>query len=103
MEAFYSFATYFELDAYVTLEGTFYVAYGSKKYHASLSIAKRYCSKNANCFGVMDHDDKSQYSIEFPIELRQYGYSYVHKKENVSGNFHLSMIVRLDNSNKIIV
>ena len=96
MEAFYSFATYFVSDVYVTLEGKWNVAYGSKKskkYHASLSIAKRYCSKNPNCFGIMDHYGRSQYSIGFPIELRQHGSYYIHKKENIPGNSNLSIIV----------
>ena len=65
----------------------FKVDYGSKKYHSSLSIAKRYCSKTNNCFGIWEYYD-ADYSIGFPIELRQHGSGKIHKKEHIIGNFH---------------
>ena len=89
-EAFYSFAIYFILDVYVKLEGKWDVEYGSNKYHATLMMAKRYCSKTANCFGIREFPNGYKHSIEYPIELRQrqQGLYYIHKKEHIAGNFH---------------
>ena len=45
------------------------------------------------------------YSIDFPIELRQQGLCrhYIHKKENISGNFHLSLIVQCNYNSYVIL
>ena len=92
MEAFYSLAIYFVLDVYVKLEGRWYYVSGSEKYHSTFRKAKRYCSKTANCLGVISRG-KGGYPIELPIELRQQGKYDIYKKENIFGNFHISIIV----------
>ena len=94
MGACYLFATYFVLDVYAKLEGTWEVFSGSEQTHSSQSAAKRFCSNSPNCFGIkVDFGSARPYSIEFPIELRPKGKSYIHKKENILGNFLLSIIV----------
>ena len=55
--------------------------------------AKRYCSKTANCFGISVSSDSIHCTHGFPMELKQNGTHYVYKKEIVSGNFDLSMMV----------
>ena len=102
MGASYSFASYFVLDVYAKLEGTWEVFSGSERKHSSqslsesFSLAKRFCSITANCFGVKVEFGGVPYSIEFPIELRPNDSKdsfYVHKKENILGNFLSSIIV----------
>ena len=88
MEAFYSLAIHFVLDVYMKLDGKLDIDYGSEKFHSTLMMAKRYCSKTANCFGVIEET-----SFNFPIELRQQGMWNIHKKETISGNLHLSIII----------
>ena len=81
------------LDVYVKLEGRWDFESGSSKIHSSLKMAKRFCSNTANCFGLSVYPGYVIYSIDFPIELRQHGYAYnIHKKENILGNFHLSIV-----------
>ena len=62
-------------------------------HHSTLSMAKRYCSMTANCFGIDDDiDGGGKYSIEFPIALWPGG-NYIHKKENIFGNFYFSRMI----------
>ena len=94
LEGFFLFAIYF-LAVYEKLEGKWHFDYESrKKFHSSLGMAKMYCSKKANCFGIrVSSSGNFVYSIYFPIELRQPGDSDIHRKENKLGNFHLSIKV----------
>ena len=82
------------LDVYVKLEGRWNYDSGSRKKHSSLNMAKRFCSKTANCFGISVYPGVWIKSIDFPIALSQYEDSddYIHIKENILGNFHLSIV-----------
>lgn len=94
MKAFYSLSIGSVLDVYVRLEGNWNVDFGtsgSLQYHSSLNMAKRYCTNTENCFGIREISG-DVLSIEFPVQLRQQGVWYIHKKANISGNFHLSII-----------
>ena len=79
------------------MEGKFDFEYGSSKKHSNLAKAKRYCSTKANCFGIRE-SSLTISSVTFPIEMRLEGSRYIHKKENISGNFHLSYLFKFHNS-----
>ena len=75
------------------LDGKWEIAgMGSDIRHSSLLKAKRHCSNEGKCFGIMVHASFGDvYLMNFPIRLRQigniyYNYKHFHKKENVLGN-----------------
>ena len=88
------------VDVYVKMEGVWDVAYGSRKKHSSVTLAKRYCTRSADCFGVMGIGYRMGIagetdSITFPIQLKRkefyvgHSYTTIHKKEKISGNLNL--------------
>ena len=69
------------------MDGTWKFSAEFVRYYSSFTIAKNFCLKDENCFGVTIATSGSGdvYSIQYPVLLRMEGDWYMYRKENDLG------------------